>query len=97
MAARAAAAPQAAAAQPTAARQGRPPARPSQRDHLHGEAVPGVATRGVVVPGVTVPRQGRRAREIGQEGAESWWIRVAGGDENPTFGGAGSTVSANEI
>ena len=29
---------------------------------------------------------------IGQEGAESWWILAAGGDENPSFGGAGSTV-----
>ena len=29
---------------------------------------------------------------ISQEGAESWWIRAAGADENPTFGGAGSTV-----
>ena len=49
-------------------------------------------SRAVAVPGVTAPRQGRRAQEIGQEGAESWWILAAGGDENPTFGGAGQSV-----
>ena len=49
-------------------------------------------SRGVLVPGVTVLRQGCRAGKIGQEWAKSWWILAAGGDENPTCGGAGQSV-----